>query len=200
MSRLIKVAKQAEQWLQNIKCSNSELMNLRDIGLMFCEMIFMEKNNKLNSLRSTEISCDYPEDFPLSLLQMKRNDILLLAMNMSLYKCESILFSKQEWAQIIGGVSLSYARHGDVPVVAALVRIAAILQLDSSLLADSYSYLLDQQEPDGTFGVFAREWELCSKSEEEEHIKLRLTVEVLWSLVEMSQMPLGLNQQMRFIV
>lgn len=98
------------------------------------------------------------------------------------------------------GISLSYARHGDVPVVAALVRIAAILQLDSSLLADSHSYLLDQQEPDGTFGVFAREWGLCSKSEEEEHIKLRLTVEVLWSLVEMSQMPLGLNEQMRFIV
>ncbi|MFY0802053.1 hypothetical protein [Peribacillus frigoritolerans] len=157
MLRITKAAKHAEQWLQSIQSSNSEIRNLRDMGLMFCETIFTQ-NDTLKSLRTTESSYDYPKGFPLSLLQMERNDILSLAMNMSFSKSKFKLSSKQqkEWAQIIGGISLSYARYGDVPVVAALVRIAKLLEFDNSLLVDAHSFLMDQQEPDGTFGTFRK--------------------------------------------
>ena len=185
MSCITQATKRAKKWLENIKSTNEEVMALRDLGFIFCEAIFTD-DSTLHLLRKSGKSFNYQEGFPLSLITMERKEILSLASEMSLTEYLCKVEKNWEWGQIIGGISLSYARYGDIPVVAALVRIAALHQLNSPLLDDAHSYLIDQQEPDGSFGIFARELKLINsrQTDSDEHIKLRLTVEVLWSFAE----------------
>ncbi|MBS4198557.1 hypothetical protein KHA93_02700 [Bacillus sp. FJAT-49732] len=202
MSRIKQVAEKSSNWLENIQSANVEIINLRELGIVFCESI-LSKNDMLNLLRNNDIPINHPDEFPLSLLDMRRNEILSFANNVFFSSSPNKTDFQIEWAQIIGGIAISYARHGDIPVVSALVKIAAILRLKGPLLDESHIFLLDQQNIDGSFGFFDREWKLCNDSKIEEaetHIKLRLTVEVLWALAELSQQPSEENERMHFIV
>jgi hypothetical protein len=88
------------------------------------------------------------------------------------------------WAKMFGGVALSYARIGDLVLVAALVRAAGQLGLSDPWLQEATWYLLEQQRPDGGFGLFAAELAVGDQSVEESDLTLKATVEVLWALAE----------------
>ena len=121
---------------------------------------------------------------------MDRKEILALTNDISLSSQNTLLnnaVGQKEWAQIFGGIALSFAYFGDISVVAALVRAAASLNLKGTTLLEAQDYLLDQQQPDGTFGLFARELkQLQSETKSTEDVRLRLTVEVLWALAQVA--------------
>jgi hypothetical protein len=87
------------------------------------------------------------------------------------------------WVELFGSLAVSYARSGDVAVVAALVRAAAHLDLADPWLDEAHAFLLDQQAADGHFGLLSRELaQMQAESGSHEDVCLRLTVEVLWAI------------------
>ncbi|WP_347553106.1 hypothetical protein ABFG93_21245 (plasmid) [Pseudalkalibacillus hwajinpoensis] len=185
MSRLKKAAERAQQWLQNVNAEDSQYVAMSEIGLWFCERIYLDKSVLMED-KSRKVNLTSP----ISLIEMDRKEILALTKDISL-SSQNILpdniEGKQEWAQIFGGIALSFAHYGDISVVAALVRAAASLNLNGTLLLEAQDYLLDQQQPDGTFGLLDREVkQLQSETKSNEDVRLGLTVEVLWALAQVA--------------
>jgi hypothetical protein len=92
-------------------------------------------------------------------------------------------FQRCSWAELFGGLAASYARSGDVAVVAALVRAAAHLGLADPWLDEAQAYMLDQQAIAGWFGLLSRELARVQADRgSHEDVRLRLTVEVVWAI------------------
>lgn len=178
----------AQRWLRTIESSNAETATLRDHGLLFCECI--------SSGSSAPKVVDGPRvrlPKPLTLTTMKRNDLLGLARTISASESWGIQSGREyadNWAKVLGGLALSYARVGDLELVAALVRSAANLRLNCVWLEEAHLYLLEQQQPSGCFGLIAAEAHVIADDAWTSHVSLRLTVEVLSALASVQcQMP-----------
>jgi hypothetical protein len=87
---------------------------------------------------------------------------------------------------MLGGIALSYARDGDLVVVAALLRVSAHVELQGPWLTEALGHLLDQQHSDGSFGLLAPELALSGDPGGQPRVAHRLTVEVLWALAEVA--------------
>lgn len=185
MSRLKKAAERAQQWLRNVKTESNQMIAMREVGIWFCERIYLGKDVLMEE-RAKEINLSSP----ISLIKLDRKEILALTKDISLSSQNTLLnntVGNHEWAQIFGGLALSYAHFGDISVVAALVRAAASLNLKGTSLFEAQDYLLDQQQPDGTFGLLTRELkQLQSGTTSYEDVRLSLTVEVLWALARVA--------------
>jgi hypothetical protein len=96
---------------------------------------------------------------------------------------------RQNWNEVFGSVALSYARAGDPSTTAVLLRTSAQLGLKHPWLVEAERFLLDQQAPEGCFGLFARELALVGGEGVPWMAHLNLSVEVLWALAEV----MGLN-------
>jgi hypothetical protein len=116
------------------------------------------------------------------MVRMKRGNLLSLAKAIALSGEAIKARLRPRWATVFGGLAISYARVGDVVVVAALVRAAAQLNLRCRWLREAQLYLLDQQQPSGCFGLITAELSMSSNNDFAVGAYLRLTVEVLWSL------------------
>jgi hypothetical protein len=90
------------------------------------------------------------------------------------------------WSEMFGSVALSYARVGDPATTAALLRASAQLGLTHPWLTEAECFLLDQQTPEGCFGIFARELALVGSDHAPWMPHLSLSVEVLWALAEVT--------------
>lgn len=123
-------------------------------------------------------------------LALERPELLKLAQDVTVHSKElkpMTRLDRNEWARLLGAMAMSYAKSGDVVVVAALVRVAARLDLQGRWLSEAQRYLLSQQQSDGSFGMLAAEMEfLGGKKRANELATLRLTVEVLWALAELA--------------
>jgi hypothetical protein len=92
---------------------------------------------------------------------------------------------RTKWSEAFGGVALSFARTGDPSTTAGLLRTAAQLKLAHPWLDEAERFLLDQQTPEGSFGLFAREVAILG-GHDAMVAHLSLTVEILWALAEVS--------------
>jgi hypothetical protein len=54
------------------------------------------------------------------------------------------------------------------------------------MLEIAAEYLLDQQQPDGSFGLISEELISVETEEKRQEAVLRITVEVLWALAEIN--------------
>jgi hypothetical protein len=120
---------------------------------------------------------------------MDRAALLTLAQVVTLSDrraCDQQMRDRQAWARILGGIALSYARDGDLVMVAALLRMSVHADLQGTWLTAALCHLLDQQQSDGSFGFLAPELGLAGDGECEPHVILRLTVEILWALAEVA--------------
>jgi hypothetical protein len=84
------------------------------------------------------------------------------------------------WPQVIGSLSLSYARANDAAAVAALLHVAAHSRMEDSSLSEALEFLLEQQTEAGSFGLLADSLEPGRPAPIAE--LMRLTVEVLWTI------------------
>lgn len=84
-------------------------------------------------------------------------------------------------AAALAYLALSYARSDDLQAVAGLLRLCAKGEADAWLTADAWRYVLDQQQPDGSFGLLSAELTILAHTDALTP-RLAMTVEVLWAL------------------
>ncbi|MBV7326978.1 hypothetical protein KFU94_01690 [Chloroflexi bacterium TSY] len=177
-----KAAVQAQRWLEKESTPTSEMVALRQLGLLLCKRILGNPSGpKCESLGAVNLPTT------AAFVEMSRVEILELAQTISLSGTgpwQDQEARSRHFARTWGAVALSYARVGDLSVVAALVRAAAHLGLGDPWLVDAEEYLLDQQQADGSFGFLASELALLQDDATVPEALLRLTVEILWALAE----------------
>jgi len=169
-------------WLQNLSPTTREAKALRRLGILCCKRI-------QSGLGLQETSGSLPFRLPTiaAFVNMDRTKTLMLCRSISLASVQSrrlALKKRAAWAEMFGGVALSYARIGDPSTTACLLRASAQLQLRHQWLIAAERFLLDQQTPEGCFGLFSRELALIGGGGEPWMANLNFTVEVLWGLAE----------------
>ncbi|MDA2330937.1 hypothetical protein [Bacillus cereus] len=193
MKNIEEIVNNAEHWIKSIKITE-ELVALRELGLLLCNNIH-EKRSLLTIKKSEKINDILTS--PVNLMNFNREEILNFTKKISISDTEYWNIKKEEkkiWTQFLGGIALSYAREGDLSVVAAIIKASAHLNLKGEWISDATNFLLEQQQPDGYFGLFARELAI-SHEEQKLNILLPLTVEILWALAELTHQN---NEQISF--
>lgn len=177
-------ASRAKKWLIATEPKNEAEIAMRQLGLWFCNQI-RSRGKGLADIGEGSVKLPALDTF----VNLDRNELLRIAQAVSLSPLGDWRVAAKErqlWAQFMGGMALSYAKSGDVVVVAALLRTAAHLDLRGAWLTDAQSYLLDQQQPEGSFGLLALEEALLGENEPNCDVVMRLTVEVLWAIAEVA--------------
>ena len=173
----------AEEWLQKLLPRTSEAKALRSLGLLCCERI-----------RAGIALCGKGSRAPVRLpgiaafIAMERAETLAVCRSIAMASRASRrgAMGCEGWKEVFGSVALSYARTGDSSTTAALLRAAAQLGLGHPWLAEAERFLLNQQNPTGSFGLFARELALLGNEGSPDAIYLSLSVEILWALAEVA--------------
>jgi hypothetical protein len=183
MSTLKRVATNARRWLQATAPSRAT-GSLRNLGLWLCDRIQEPALGGIMDIPGGSVKLPAPT----AIVDMSRREVLSLMQVIALsgpstYPGRTV--DRGTWARILGGTALSYARVGDVVAVASLVRAAARLRLSGAWLTDAQRYLVDQQQPDGSFGLLAPELTVMHETRQTD-LALRLTAEVLWALAEVA--------------
>jgi hypothetical protein len=196
--KLKRVATNARRWLQAASPSRAT-RSLRNLGLWFCDRI---QEPALGGATGTPPgSMKLPA--PTAMVEMSRREVVSLTQAIALAGRSTSpdrTLDRGCWARILGGLALSYARVGDVVVVASLVRAAARLRLSGPWLADAQRYLVDQQQPNGSFGLLAPELRVMREVRHRTDLALRLTVEVLWTLAEVAAFVGPMGQSARIAI
>ncbi|HDR4480976.1 hypothetical protein PDN50_23195 [Bacillus cereus] len=184
MKNIEEIVKNAERWIKSIKIPE-ELVALQELGLLLCKniqerrgLLTIKKSEKINDILTS----------PANLMSFNREEILNFTKKISVCDIKYWTIEKEEkkiWAQFLSGIALSYAREGDLSVVSSIVKACAYLNLKGEWISDATNFLLEQQQPEGYFGLFAREF-VISHEEQKLNIILPLTVEVLWALAELT--------------
>jgi hypothetical protein len=172
----------AKIWLQGLVPTTPEVKALRKLGILCCRRL-------LSGVGLPETGGSRKLRLPSArvFVTMDRAKILTL--------CRSILVAsvrtrrrevknRELWSELFGGVALSCARAGDASTTACLLRASAQLELRHQWLVEAERFLLDQQTPEGCFGLFTRELALVRGDGEYWMANLNFTVEVLWALAE----------------
>lgn len=177
-----KACVRSQHWIEGSTVSNGETMALQQLGLFLCDRI---KCGGIIPRVSEGVIFQLPalKDF----VCMNRCDILEMVNRACLVGKNDYQINRSDkymWGRIFGGMALSFARVGDPSVVAALLRSAAHLDLNDPWIDESEIFILDQQQPDGSFGLMAPELALQQDDLSAYECRLRLTVEILWAFVE----------------
>jgi hypothetical protein len=184
MSTLKRVATNARRWLQATAPSRAT-GSLRNLGLWLCDRIQEPAPGGIMDIAGGSVKLPAPT----AIVDMSRREVLSLMQAIALSGPSTYpgrTLDRGTWARILGGTALSYARVGDVVAVASLVRAAARLRLSGPWLTDAQRYLVDQQQPDGSFGLLAPELTVMHETRHRTDLALRLTAEVLWALAEVA--------------
>lgn len=179
----------AKFWLEDLSPSTRDAKALRSLGLLCCKRL--QAGVGLHGRGGSA---------PLRLPTMRYFVTMDREKTLTLCRCISLASlcarrmeaKKQEaWSDIFGSVALSYARVGDVSTTAVLLRASAQLGLNHQWLVETARFLLDQQTPEGCFGLFARELKMVTNDGAPWMPHLNLTVEILWALAEVTGLHRG---------
>jgi hypothetical protein len=188
MSRLSNPREQAirraARWLEGLSPSTRESRALRRLGLLCCKRLLSG-----HGLRGKGGSARLLLPTTKSFVTGGRTKTLEVCRSISLASSRARRMDSNRrtaWAETFGSVALSYARAGDPSTTAALLRASAQLGLEHQWLLEAERFLLDQQTPEGSFGLFARELQMVRSEGPLWMPHLSLTVEVLWALAEVT--------------
>lgn len=178
-------ASTAKKWLEAANPHTQEAKSMKQLGLWLCDQIKSGVDAYISVgkgvLKLPEMS---------RFVRLDRLELLKLAEAVTV-RSKSLESTtprdRNKWSRLLGAMAVSHGKTGDVVVVAAMVRVAARLDLQGRWLSEAQHYLLAQQQPDGSFGMLAAEMEfLGGKKRTNQLTTLRLTVEVLWALAELA--------------
>lgn len=178
----LEAATRAWRWLGAVSPTTPAEEALRSLGLLCCDA--MAAATGLCG-RAGPVAARLPA--PARFVGMQREEMLAFcgAVARSTDRRRPISGKRHQWwSELFGGVAQSYLRLGDIQVAAALSRTAAQLGLAHPWLRDCEALLLDQQAPEGYFGLIARELMLVQAGPAPWRAHLDLTVEILWALAE----------------
>lgn len=170
----------AREWFLNTPSSLGK--ELRSLGILLCDSTL---SGKLVDLCNDNKGFTFPE--PFIILHMNRIELIKLMKDISLLNSEQIHLKKNErniWSFIIDALIASYARTGDLEVVAILIRASTRLSLKIKYINEAMNFLLNHQNINGCFGLLGRENIELHGTQKEPFIFLRLTVEVIWTITE----------------
>jgi hypothetical protein len=181
-------SRRARSWLKAIgsPAPSRTTAPLHTLALWLCDRI--ERPEALGTSGHPPPGGDLLRD-PSAFLGGSRRDLLAFAQSVTLASPPSHpehLADRRSWTRVLGATALSFARVGDLSAVAAVVRAAARLRLRGPWLDEALAYLLDQQQPEGSFGLLAPELALVRQPRDHSVLSLRLTAEVLWALAEVA--------------
>ena len=180
---LLQTSELALGWVERAAPVGGQAGALRHIAIRLCASI---REGTLLFTRVAEDDIALPA--LTALVGMSRGEIVALANRVTLAVALSRApdeTEEAERARFLGALALSYAQENDLPCVAALLRIGIRLGIDDPWLEEAQHYLVDQQQPDGRFGLLSAVLRTCSDGAAEEAI-LRLQVEILWALNEIA--------------
>ncbi|PTL39102.1 hypothetical protein [Alkalicoccus saliphilus] len=180
MKNISEVIIHVERWIKSLEVPEQNRA-LCELGLLFIESI-----HKKEMLLTVEKADDVHKILksPIDLINYNREEIIELAQQVGNSNVETWNVDREEinnWNQFLGGIALSYASKGDLSVVASLIRISAELNLHGRWIVEATDFLLDQQQPEGYFGLYFKETSILNKDQEVIFL-LRLTVDILWAL------------------
>jgi hypothetical protein len=153
-ARLAAVAR-ARPWLESLDPVMPDASSLRGLGLMCCANL-AAGTGLYSKTGPSRVRLPPPARF----VAMERTKLVALCNAISRsFDRERPLTGQREgfWSEMFGAVAQSYARVGDISTTAALLRSAAQLGLSHIWLAQCEGFLLDQQAPEGNFGLITRE-------------------------------------------
>jgi hypothetical protein len=182
------VASRARRWLEPISRSSPDDPLCR-LALWLCEAI------QRPTAAGLPLTYGRVAELPglTDVMGMTRRRLFSLAQSIALsdeWTCGDGVLDRDSWTRILGATALSYARTGDSSMVAALVRAAARMRLRGTWLAAAQTYVLDQQQPDGSFGLVLPELVVMRHTDVRARVALRLTAESLWALAEVASQKL----------
>lgn len=180
---LLRASDLALAWAEQAVSVGGQAGALRQVAIRLCAGI-----RQGTLLFARVVADDIPLPTLTALVGMSRGEVVALANRMTLAAAVPPALDgtgDAERARFLGALALSYAQEHDLPCVAALLRIGIRLGLDDPWLAEAQDYLVDQQQPDGRFGLLSAELRTRSNGSAEEAI-LRLHVEILWALNEVA--------------
>lgn len=171
----------ARRWMASGLPEQMQTSPLLRLGITLCE--------RLDHARLPPVGSSLPPvtPDPSSLVEMRRADLIVFCRDLAIAPPASIHIpsgTMRRFRSCFGALALSYAAESDVLVVAVLLRASARAGMRHPWLDEAEMYLLDQQEPDGSFGRVAPESGLPGADADPEEIRLLLTVEILWALAE----------------
>lgn len=180
MKNISEVINNAERWIKSLEISE-ENRALRELGLLFCDSI-----HKKEMLLTTEKTNDIHDIItsPADLINLTRDELIHLTQQIEFSNTENWRIDKttqETWSQFLSGLVLSYAKEGDLSIVAILIRMGVTLNLHGEWLEEAANFLIVQQQPEGYFGLFFEEIRNMEQ-EQKNMFLLRLTVDILWAL------------------
>jgi hypothetical protein len=174
----------AQVWLEGLAPATREAKALRSLGLLCCKRL---RSGLGLRGRGGSGPMQLPSLAVFVTMDRQNTHALCRSISLASFRARRMAAKKQEtWAEMFGSVALSYARAGDPSTTAVLLRASAQLALKHPWLDEAERYLLDQQTPEGCFGLFARELPLVKSDDTPWRAHLDLSVEILWALAEVT--------------
>lgn len=172
----------AQIWLEGLSAATREAKALRSLGLLCCKRL---RSGLGLRGRGGSGPMQLPSLAVFVTMDRQKTQALCRSISLASLRARRMGAKKQEtWGEMFGSVALSYARAGDPSTAAVLLRASAQLALKDPWLDEAARYLLDQQTPEGCFGLFARELALVESNDTPWMAHLNLSVEILWALAE----------------
>jgi len=180
--RIAETSKAAASWLDTYVPQDESSRAMRNLGLLLAKRIEERKPAPL-------VQCEENSFRPVlfDLLFGKRQELMSLLQGITLYSAlgrEVDPAQEAELQELLTGLAISYAREGDVSMVATLVRASGQMGFSGPWLDDVVDFLEAQCCPAGAFGLLAIEADQLKLSSEgtlDGSALLRTTVEVLWA-------------------
>jgi hypothetical protein len=184
----------AKLWLEGLSPLTRETKALRSLGLLCCKRL---RSGDGLSGKGGSALLRLPSIAIFVTMGRERTHALCRSISLASIRARRMKAKKQGfWSEIFGSVALSYARMGDPATTAALLRASARLGLKHVWLLEAKRFLLDQQTPEGCFGLFARELALIESDHTPWMAHLSLSVEILWALAEVKALHADQSQAM----
>jgi hypothetical protein len=163
----------ARQWLRCFPARTDAENAHRQLGLQLCDCV---ETGVFPAIPAAAlVSAALPD--PTTLVRLDRSAFLELSRNLN--PSASIDERKKH---ALSELAVSFARSGDLQVVAAIVRMAAELGIQNDRVSKAQQFLLDHQQPGGSFGLFEPELSALGDGETGLVARLAMTVEVLRAL------------------
>lgn len=181
--RIAGTSKAAASWLETYVPQDESSEAMRKLGLLLAKRVEERKPGPL--VQYEENNFFRPVLFDL--VFGKRQELMSLLQGIILDDAsgrEVDPAREAELRELLAGLAVSYAREGDVSMVAALVRASGQMGFSGPWLDDVVDFLDAQCCPAGAFGLFAIEADQLKLSSEgilDGSALLRTTVEVLWA-------------------
>ncbi len=126
---------------------------------------------------------ELPDSFDL--ITIPRDELLKFAKQAKYSKFSWVSdVTKYNFAKTLAGLALSYANEDDLEMVATLYSIVARCEFTHQWLFYLQQYLLNQQEPDGSFGIFVTPHSRDEIKKSTKLVSLSFTILVLTAFSE----------------